>query len=235
MERFCNRLVSPWLKAPLPERYDPRMTKGGPLSACAAPVHNPRTVRTDSAAMPPARRNSGFGRASASLHDIAVTMNDVAIRPYSPEFRDKVLSLTVEAWAPVFPRTRNEVPGFVFDAFYPQGWQARQTADVASLLDNESDNIWLALRDGELLGFVGLRLHPEDHMGEICIIAVSPDRQRQGIGRTLMDFAERLIRSRGLKMVMVETVDDAGHQSARSAYEASGYERWPVARYFKRL
>lgn len=72
-------------------------------------------------------------------------------------------------------------------------------------------------------------------MGAIDIIAVAPERQRQGIGRELMDFAESHIRDAGMTMVMIETVDDSGHAPARAAYEASGYERWPVARYFKKL
>jgi hypothetical protein len=38
-----------------------------------------------------------------------------------------------------------------------------------------------------------------------------------------------------MRMVMVETGDDPGHMPARRAYEAVGFERWPVARYFKDL
>ena len=162
-------------------------------------------------------------------------MSELDIIPYRPEFRDQVVSLAVKAWNPVFTKTRKDVPRFVYDAFYPQGWQARQTADVAFLLDTEPENIWLALQGNDLAGFIGIRSHPEDQMGEIHIVAVSPDRQRRGIGRKLMEFAEQTIRASGMKMVMVETIGDSGHEPARRAYEAFGYERWPVARYFKRL
>lgn len=34
---------------------------------------------------------------------------------------------------------------------------------------------------------------------------------------------------------MVETGDDPGHQPSLSTYESAGYERWPVARYFREL
>lgn len=91
-------------------------------------------------------------------------------------------------------------------------------------------------RDGnDLLGFLGFQLHPEDQMGEIHIIAVAPDRQEQGHGKRLLKFAETRIKDAGMPMVMVETVGDSGHAPARAAYEASGYQRWPVARYFKEL
>ena len=169
----------------------------------------------------------------ASMSDNGEDMSDLSIVAYRSAYRDEVLALTLAVWTPIFAKTKNEVPRFVYDAFYPRGWQARQTSDVASLLDDEPENIWLAIQDGELAGFIGLRMHPDDQMGEVHIIAVAPDRQRQGIGRALLDFAERQSRRAGMKMIMVETVDDTGHEPARRAYEATGYERWPVARYFK--
>jgi ribosomal protein S18 acetylase RimI-like enzyme len=162
-------------------------------------------------------------------------MRNLDIVPYRPEFRDRVLELAVRAWTPVFAKTRNDVPRLVYDAFYPQGWEARQTLEVASLLENEPENIWLAIQGMEPAGFVGVRIHHQDQMGEIYIVAVSPDRQRQGIGRKLMVFAEQHIRANGMKMIMVETIGDAGHEPARRAYEAFGFQRWPVARYFKPL
>ena len=65
--------------------------------------------------------------------------------------------------------------------------------------------------------------------------SVSPEYQRQGIGKALMAFAERQIRAAGMKMVMVETVGDSGHEPARRTYESLGYESWPVERYFRQL
>ena len=162
-------------------------------------------------------------------------MTDIEIIPFQPEHTRAVLDLTVGAWAPVFAKTKEEVPGFVYDAFYPDGWAVRQTADVGALLADEPDTIWLARIDGVLAGYVGVRMHPDDRMGEIHIIAVAPRYQRQGVGRRLLQFAERSIRAAGMAMIMVETVGDSGHAPARRAYEGFGFEPWPVARYFKRL
>ncbi len=162
-------------------------------------------------------------------------MNELDINSYRPEFRKQVLDLVVSAWEPVFTKTQNDVPRFVYDNFYPQGWQTRQVSEVSTLLDAEPEKVWLAIENDELAGFVGISIHPEDQMGEVYIIAVSPEYQRQGIGKALMDFAERHIRAAGMKMVMVETVGDSGHEPARRTYEALGYESWPVARYFKQL
>ena len=72
-------------------------------------------------------------------------------------------------------------------------------------------------------------------MGEIYVLAVAPAQQRRGIGTALMNDAFTLIQASGMDMVMVETGGDPGHQPARAAYESAGFERWPVARYFKKL
>lgn len=160
---------------------------------------------------------------------------EVAIAPFAPGDRHEVIDLAIAAWTPVFARTRHDVPRFVYDTFYPDGWEARQRADVATLLDTEPENIWLARRGRELVGFIGLRIHAEDRMGEIYILAVAPDHQRRGIGRRLMQFAQEHIRAAGMRMIMVETIGDSGHAPARRTYESFGFRKWPVARYFKAL
>ena len=157
------------------------------------------------------------------------------IVPYAPQHLDAVLEITRAAWSPVFPLLREDIPGYVFEAFYPDGWLKRQLADVeATALDDKTD-MWVAMTDDTLSGFVGLRAHDEDAMGEIHIIAVDPVHQRRGVGAALLDFAFDWMRKRGLTMAMVETGDDRGHAPARATYQSAGFERYPVARYFRKL
>ena len=162
-------------------------------------------------------------------------MIDFEIKPYTKDHKQTVLDLTLEAWSPVFERTPGDVPTFAFEAFYPDGWQTRQISDVGALLDSEPQCIWLAWLGPHVAGYIGIKLHPVDQMGEIYIIAVSPQFQRQGISKRLMTFAEDYIREAGMKMIMVETIGDSGHEPARRSYEAFGFEPWPVARYFKKV
>lgn len=165
------------------------------------------------------------------------------IRAYAPADRQAVLELSVRAWAPVFPALRAAVPDFVYEAFYPQGWRRRQVDDLAAVLDADPDTdpdaerqvIDVAVDDRALVGWVCTRIHPEDRMGEISVLAVDPAAQRRGIGTALMERAVERIRAAGMQMVMVETGDDPGHAAARVSYERFGFRRWPVARYFKNL
>ena len=72
-----------------------------------------------------------------------------------------------------------------------------------------------------------------DSMGEVYVPAVDPQHQGKGLGSALMQHLVERTRSHGMRMVMVETGGDPGHAPARELYETSGFERWPVARYFK--
>ena len=157
------------------------------------------------------------------------------IEPYSTQHRQAVLGLSVRAWADVFPLTQAAVPGFVYDSFYPDGWEARQVADMAAVLDGEPQNVDVALEGATVTGWVCTRLHPEDRMGELYVLAVDPDHQRRGIGAALMSHSLARMSAAGMAMVMVETGGDPGHAPARASYEAAGFKRWPVARYFKPL
>ncbi len=157
----------------------------------------------------------------------------IEIRRYTPADSEAVLRIAQEAWEPVFRKTRREVPRFVYENFYPDGWWSRQCVEIEELLSNEPDSVWIATWQSEPVGFVSVRIHPEDRMAEIHIIAVRPLYQRRGCGSEMMRFAQRHAREQGMEMLMVETVGDSGHAPARAAYEEFGFRPWPVARYFK--
>jgi GNAT superfamily N-acetyltransferase len=159
----------------------------------------------------------------------------IEIIRFDPAIERGIVALSVRSWTPVFERMTPAVPEYVYANFYPKGWEARQVSDIKLFLRSEPENIWVAVDEGVPLGWVGIRLHPEDQMGELYILAVDPEHQRRGIAAALIDHAIAQIRSTGMRMVMVETGDDPGHAPSRAAYESAGFERWPVARYFREL
>ena len=159
----------------------------------------------------------------------------VTIGAYDPELREQIIALSLRAWAPVFDGMELAVPTFVYRSFYPNGWEDRQRADVARFLDEEGARVRIAIANGRVLGWVGLRCHDEDRLGEIYMLAVEPGEQRKGIAQALIEHDEETLRSAGMELVMVETGGDPGHAPARACYEKAGYDTWPVARYFRRL
>lgn len=157
------------------------------------------------------------------------------IRPFETSDTQQIIELSLRAWRSVFESLRLAVPTYVYESFYPKGWEIRQSADVEHLLSTESGNVFVATAEGKITGFVGIRIHPQDQMGEVHILAVDPSHQRQGLATALIDFALARMREAGLSMAMVETGDDPGHAPSRATYESAGFERWPVARYFRKL
>ncbi|WP_291855256.1 GNAT family N-acetyltransferase [Bradyrhizobium sp.] len=100
------------------------------------------------------------------------------IRPFEPSDTLQIVDLSMRAWGPVFEKLRPAVPSYVYQASYPKGWDVRQKADIEKFLAAESDNVFVAAAPGKVAGFVGIRIHPEDQMGEVYILAVDPAHQR---------------------------------------------------------
>ena len=157
------------------------------------------------------------------------------ITPYQPQHLEAVVDLSLRAWAPVFDSLRNVLDPEVFQAFYPNGWQISQQQAVEAVCADENNHVWVAIDDDSTAGFVAVKLHTADSMGEIYMIAVDPARQGRGIGAALTAFALDWIKDAGMTLAMVETGGDPGHAPARRTYEKQGFGLLPVARYFKKL
>ena len=84
-------------------------------------------------------------------------------------------------------------------------WQDGKTrASEAQLRELiEAGEIAVATGDGDLLGCVRVR-ELEPGVGEFGMLAVDPDRQGAGIGRALLDFAERHAREGGLTAMRLD-------------------------------
>jgi len=158
------------------------------------------------------------------------------IEPFAPHYLDAVIELSLRAWSPVFDSIQNVMNADIYLAFYPDRWNVSQKKAVEYVCAAEDINVWVAI-DGEdfCVGFVAVKLHSEDSMGEIYMVAVDPDFQGRGIGTALTEFALNWIKDAGMAIAMVETGGDPGHAPARHTYEKVGFDLFPVARYFKKL
>lgn len=158
----------------------------------------------------------------------------MVIQSYDDSHLDEVVALSLRAWEPVFRSMEEAMDPAVFEHFYPN-WRVSQAEAVEAACTDDEMHLWVAEEEGRAVGFVALKLHMVDRMGEIHMIAVDPDYQRQGIARALTDHALDWFEDAGMSVVMVETGGDPGHAPARRAYEASGFRVLPVARYFKKI
>lgn len=157
------------------------------------------------------------------------------IEPYEDSKLDTIKSLSLRAWSPVFDSIQTAMDTDVYRSFYPDGWRISQLNAVESVCTTADMKVWVAISSDLTVGFVAVKLHPQSSMGEIYMIAVDPDYQRQGIGSALVEFALNWMKAAGMFVAMVETGGDPGHAPARCTYEKLGFGLFPVARYFKKL
>ena len=157
------------------------------------------------------------------------------IEPYNPHQLDAVIRLALRAWSPVFDSIQKAMNADVYQSFYPDNWRVSQQKAVEDVCAAEDTNVWVAIDAGLTVGFVAVKLHLDNSMGEIYMVAVDPDFQGHGIGTALTEFALFWMKDAGMSVAMVETGGDPGHAPARCTYEKLGFGLLPIARYFKKL
>ena len=87
------------------------------------------------------------------------------------------------------------------------------------------EDVIVATVDGEVAGYVKLGpptpLAASEHVQMVKGIAVSPDRQRGGVGRALMDAAVAEARARGARRLTLHVLGP--NTAARRLYESTGF------------
>lgn len=69
----------------------------------------------------------------------------------------------MRVWDLVFPLVREAVALFVYDSFYPSGWRERQVSDLAAVLDDEPENVAVAMDAHHPAGWVCTRPWIQNH------------------------------------------------------------------------
>ena len=103
--------------------------------------------------------------------------------------------------------------------------------DIDRKLARDAENLLVLEEDGELIGSVMVGY--EGHRGWVNYLAVHPDHQRQGLGRLLMDEAERRLRDLGCAKVNLQV--RASNETAREFYRQIGYTVDEAVSFGKRL
>ena len=133
------------------------------------------------------------------------------------------------------PEDAERIAAMFTDEGYPSG-----PSDIVERLarfDSEHSRVIVAEHDGEVLGFVAVHALPRfehsDRIIRIMALVVDAGERGRGIGRQLMEEAERL--GRDLEAAFAEVT--AGHHrpDARRLYEELGYDGTVAAYLRKRL
>jgi ribosomal protein S18 acetylase RimI-like enzyme len=156
------------------------------------------------------------------------------IQPYEDSKLDAIVRLSLRAWEPVFDSIRKAMDPDVYREQHPD-WRVTQKDAVESVCADLETRVWTASESSQTIGFVAVKLHSDERLGEIYMIAVDPKSQRRGIATALTKHALAWFKESGMTTVMVDTGGDPGHAPARRTYESAGFRPFPIARYFKKL
>lgn len=132
--------------------------------------------------------------------------------------REILIREAVRADAPALARLNAVSLGYD----YPE---ARTAAQLEKLLNSGRDGIFVAERDGRVVGYLHLvdyDLLYADPMENIMGIAVDPDCRRQGIGRALLEAGEAWAKERGAAGIRL--VSGESRAGAHAFYRSLGYE-----------
>jgi GNAT superfamily N-acetyltransferase len=105
-------------------------------------------------------------------------------------------------------------------------WRHGATRTTASELAKliEAGQIAVATREGRLVGSV--RLHKvADDTSEFGLLVAAPDQRGTGVGRALLDFAERYSRERRLRAIQLELLVPRGWRHPSKEFLEAWYGR----------
>lgn len=139
-------------------------------------------------------------------------MTEPTIVPYSPEHAERVVELSLAAWAPVFASFRAVLGDTLYQRVHPDWLRDQAEAVRAALRSHET---WVALCGNRVDAFVNVVFDASERSAEIHMIAVDPAAQRRGLATALTEHALRQMRARGCTLAIVATGGDPGHAPAR--------------------
>lgn len=93
---------------------------------------------------------------------------------------------------------------------------------------NEIDHLptFLARTPEKVIGFLSLKLH-NPYSAEIYVMGILPEAHRQGIGKMLMDEAQKWLRTQNVEYLQVKTLgpsdSDENYAGTRGFYQAMGF------------
>ncbi|HEY4253987.1 MAG TPA: GNAT family N-acetyltransferase [Roseomonas sp.] len=136
---------------------------------------------------------------------------NIALRPGRDADADGFIALIDACWG--------EYPGCILDV----DGELPELRALASWFEAGSGALWVAERDGRIIGMVGTRPLREDAAWEICRMYVSDAARGSGLAQRLLDTAEDHARAAGAERMVLWT--DTRFTRAHGFYEKRGYVR----------
>jgi ribosomal protein S18 acetylase RimI-like enzyme len=131
-------------------------------------------------------------------------MATFTIRPYRPDDLPRVCAITVASFDGVSIDRNIE---HLFGPVGGRAWADRKARAVARDCVEEPDGVFVAEAGGAVIGYVTVRLDSFARIGRIPDLAVADGHRGQGVGSALVRHAVEWMRSRGMALAKIETLE----------------------------
>lgn len=156
----------------------------------------------------------------------------VIIKP-EEKYIEASAEISAKAWIPI-REVNKKLLGDEIYSFLHNGWQEVKKEAVRQSL--KAGKGFIALCEGNVVGFTTYDIFEDKKIGEILNNAVSPDAKGMGIAGLLNKSVLKLFKEKGCIIAKVSTGLDEGHAPARHAYEKLGFEKnLPQVEYYMKL
>jgi len=130
-------------------------------------------------------------------------MNSYNIRTYRASDREAILRLTVDSFVNVSIERNAES---LFGAIHGKDWKWRKARQVDADLERDPQGVFVADRDGDVVGYITTYCDRETGVGYIPNLAVDAEQRGSGIGRALIEHAIAHFREQGMENARIETL-----------------------------
>jgi ribosomal protein S18 acetylase RimI-like enzyme len=143
---------------------------------------------------------------------------DLHIRRYAQTDLETIKRLTVEAFDGV------SIDRNIEDQFGPinnHDWRWRKARHIDIDVERDTDGVFVAEIDGQVVGYITTFRDREAGMGLIPNLAVDAGQRGRGIGRKLIEYALQNFREQGLTHAKIETLDQ--NDVGQTLYPSLGF------------
>jgi ribosomal protein S18 acetylase RimI-like enzyme len=143
----------------------------------------------------------------------------VTIRHYQPSDLPLLRQITVDSFGSVaYDQMLEDRLGI----WNERDWKARKADNIDDDCTLNPAGCFVAIRDGEILGYITTRVDTLNSIGRIPNLAVVQEARGLGLGRRLIHHALDYFRECHLKVAKIETM--ASNVIGQSLYPSCGFE-----------
>lgn len=148
-------------------------------------------------------------------------MNDapLLIRPYRATDLPELRRITVESFGSV---ALEQMLEHKFGVWNDRDWKARKADHIDDDVAACQEGCFVAEREGEILGYITVRIDHRNAKGRIPNLAVVEAARGLGLGRRLIQHALDFMRDEGMKLAQIETM--ASNAIGQHLYPSCGFE-----------